>query len=108
MYYLTNDHDIINMIDLRYMHNISVMPVSEAVVNRMSWVPMIYGNKSDPEWPDVADQMQAIFGRPIQEVDPSTQIFLDVGDRLYIPIRQYDPDARDEMVIRFIEVRIDV
>jgi len=105
MMYLTNNHDVLEMLDLRYMHNIGIMPVSEAVVDRMSWVPMIY---EDPDWPDIADQMRSIFERPIQEVDSSTCIRLEVGDRLYIPSLEYDPYARDEKVIRFIEVRIDV
>ena len=93
------------MLDHRYMHNIGIMPISEAVVNRMSWIPMIY---KDPEWPDIVDQMESIFERPIQEVDPSTRIRLEVGDRLYIPSLEYNPYTHDQKVIRFIEVRIDV
>ena len=106
MMYLTNNHNIYTMLDLQYMHNITIMPVSEAVVSRLSWIPIIYRN--DQDWPDIADQMRSIFDRPIQEVDPSTHIQLDIGDRLYIPILQYDPDVRDRRVVHFIEVRVDV
>lgn len=105
MIYLTNNHDFLSMIDTQYMHNISTMPVSQAVVNRMAWVPMIY---DDPEWSDINNQMESIFERPVHKLDPSTQIRLEIGDRLFIPIRQYNPDARDELVITFTEVRIDV
>ena len=105
MMYLTNNHDILSMIDTQYMHNISTMPVSQAVVDRMSWIPMIY---EDKEWPDISEQMESIFGRPIYRLSPSVQIRLEIGDRLFIPIRQYDPDARDKLIITFTEVRIDV
>lgn len=105
MMYLTNNHDVLDMLDVRYMHNVSMTPVSQAVVNRMSWIPMIY--KDDEEWPDIANQMRSIFERPIQELDRSTKLELQVGDRLYIPVKRWSETA-NSMIIRFVEVQIDV
>lgn len=104
MTYLTNDHNIIDMLDVRYMHNVTLLPVSEAVVNRISWIPMIY---KDEEWPDILDQMRSIFERPMQEVDPSVKFDLQVGDRIYIPVRRWS-DNTNSLVIKFVEVQIDV